>query len=77
MSMNAEFKKVYPNLDPEDAIVGEDGPYPFGGGELTEVWFQEGDEYSTCYYLSHPKHGIKVIRDFESMCEFVSRSVAA
>ena len=72
MDVNAEFKKVYPNLDADAAIVGEDGPYPFLGGELTEVWFEEGEEYNTCFFLNHPKHGMRVLKDFEQLCAFVS-----
>ncbi len=72
MTINAEFKKAYPDLNPDDAIVGEDGPYPFCGGELTEVWFEQGEEYNTCFFLSHPTHGTKVLRDFEQLCAFVS-----
>jgi hypothetical protein len=75
MTINAEFKKVYPDLNPDEAIVGEDGPYPFCGGELTEVWFEQGEEYNTCFFLSHPTHGTKVLRDFEQLCAFVSGSM--
>jgi hypothetical protein len=75
MTINAEFKKTYPDLDPADAIVGEDGPYPFCGGELTEVWFEQGEEYNTCFFLSHPTHGTKVLKDFEHLCAFVSGSI--
>ena len=76
MSVTEEFLRVYPELDPEEAIVGEDGPYPFCGGELTEVWFEDGDEYNTCFFLEHPKHGTKVLRDFEDLCAFVSADIA-
>ena len=76
MTVSAEFKKVYPELDPEQAIVSEDGPYPFCGGELTEVWFEDDEEYNTCFFLEHPKHGTKVLKDFEDLCAFVSGSVA-
>ena len=74
MPLNEEFQKVYPDLDAEEAIVGEDGPYPFCGGELTEVWFEADEEYSTCYYLEHPKLGTLVLKDFEAMCAFVDKT---
>ena len=76
MSLDAEFKKAFPNLNPEEAIVGEDGPYPFMGGELTEVWFETDDEYDTCFYLEHAKLGTKIVGDFEALCSFASQQLS-
>jgi hypothetical protein len=76
MTLNVEFKKAFPNLNPEEAIVGEDGPHPFLGGELTEVWFESEDEYDTCFYLQHEKLGNKVVGDFEALCSFANQQLA-
>ena len=76
MTLNVEFKKAFPNLNPEEATVGEDGPHPFLGGELTEVWFESEDEYDTCFYLQHEKLGNKVVGDFEALCSFANQQLA-
>jgi hypothetical protein len=76
MSLNVEFKKSYPDLDPEEAIVGEDGPHAFMGGELTQVWFESNEEYDTCFYIEHAKLGTKVIGDFEALCTFANEQMS-
>ncbi|MEQ1755766.1 MAG: hypothetical protein ABL973_16715 [Micropepsaceae bacterium] len=75
MTLNVEFKKTYPDLDPDAAIVGEDGPHPFLGGELTEVWFENNDEYDTCFYLQHAQLGNRVVGDFEALCSFANQQL--
>jgi hypothetical protein len=76
MSLNDEFKKAFPDLDPEAAIVGEDGPHPFLGGELTEIWYENNDEYDTCFYLEHASLGNRVLADFEALCAFATQHLA-
>ena len=58
------------------AIVGEDGPHPFLGGELTEVWFENNDEYDTCFYLQHGQLGSRVLGDFEALCSFATQQLS-